>query len=406
MSTEDINIRLTAQDSGATAALTRLRDQVLNNEKGLKAMGQQGKLTGKSLKDMAGMLGPELGVIGDRFDQITGALGDVQGAGILAKGALVGLVAVGGFEVGKMLGEWATGAGEAAEELKKFQEQLRETDKQALSFLQRQGQAELGEIAGLPSEEAAKRQFDAVKRMQSELASLEERRAAKAAEIESRDWGMFQTGDYAADTERMKIELQMMEDRKKVVMENWAAMQKLDVAAIARKESEQAAVEALRQSAQAEAEQARMREQAAAQAERLQQTQEDYLFNLEAELVKLREGEEAYTRLTLSKQGFEQATIDAALAMRAEIDAIKEAEAAKLRQEREAASRQGADQQRREFQAPGQVQGTQARFITRGTGSAVQDRILAAAQKQVEKQSEVVAAVKQMVDHFRRIGVV
>jgi hypothetical protein len=188
-------------------------------------------------------------------------------------------------------------------------------------------------------------------------------------------------------------------------MENWAAMQKLDVAAIARKESEQAAAEATKAAAAAEAEQARVREQAAAQADRLKQTQDSYLFNLEAELVKLREGEEAYTRLTLSKQGFEQATIDAALAMRAEIDAIKKAEEEKQRQDREAANQEPNDQ-RREFQAPGQVQGTQARFITRGTGSSVQDKILATAQKQVEKQSEVVAAVKQMVDHFRRIGVV
>jgi len=405
MSTEDIRFKLQADEAGAVNAFRKLRSEVLNNEQGLKQLASQGKITGKGLRDMAGLLGPEFSAMGSSIDQMTGAMGNLQGASVATKGALVGVVAVAGFQVGKMLGEWVTGSAAAAESLKKFQDQLRETDKQALSFLQRQGQAELGEIAGLPSAEAAKRQFDAVRRMQSELANLEERRAAKAAEIASRDWGSFQTGDFKADTERMKIELKMMEDRKKVVMENWAAMQKLDVAAIQRKESEQAAAEAMRQAAQAEAEQARAREQAAAQAERLQQTQENYLFSLEAELVKLREGEEAYTRLTLSKQGFEQATIDAALAMRAEIDAIKEAEAAKLRQEREAAIRE-PNEQRQTFQAPGQVQGTQARFITRGTGSSVQDKILATAQKQVEKQGEVVLAVKQMVDYFRRIGVV
>jgi hypothetical protein len=121
--------------------------------------------------------------------------------------------------------------------------------------------------------------------------------------------------------------------------------------------------------------------------ERLNATQEDYLINLELELVKIKEGEEAYLRLTLAKQGFNEETIKSALALKAEITELSEA--AKVREKGGAAGR-GIS-----LQAPGQVQGTQARFITRGIGMSGQDKILEATRKQIEKQEALLAEQKK-----------
>jgi hypothetical protein len=74
---EDIRWKFSTDESGAVAGLKRMRNEVLNNDVALKNIGQQGKLTGKSLKDMASFLGPEFQILGDRMDHVTGALGDI-----------------------------------------------------------------------------------------------------------------------------------------------------------------------------------------------------------------------------------------------------------------------------------------------------------------------------------------
>jgi hypothetical protein len=151
-----------------------------------------------------------------------------------------------------------------------------------------------------------------------------------------------------------------------------------------KKQAEEARQE---QEAKALAEEAKAAEQAAAKAQQLIDTQDDYLFTLEAELVKLREGEEAYMRLTLAKRGFTDETINSALALKAEITELSEA--AKVREKGTAA---GGGMS---LQGPGQVQGTQARFITRGIGMSGQDKILEATRKQIEKQEALLAEQKK-----------
>ena len=46
---EDINIRIKSDESGAVAGFKRLRSEVLNNEKAIKEIGTQGRLSGKAL---------------------------------------------------------------------------------------------------------------------------------------------------------------------------------------------------------------------------------------------------------------------------------------------------------------------------------------------------------------------
>jgi hypothetical protein len=150
--------------------------------------------------------------------------------------------------------------------------------------------------------------------------------------------------------------------------------------------------------AKALAEEARAAEQAAAAAQRLIETQEDYLFTLEAELVKIKEGEDAYMRLTLAKRGFTEESINSALALKAEISELSEA--AKAR-ERSGTSGSGGGMS---ITAPGQVQGTQARFITRGTGSSVQDKILEATRKQIEQQRAMLEEQKKTARILEKVA--
>jgi len=103
---EDIQFKITADESGALNAFKRVRSEVLNNDKALERVGKQGKLTSTALKDAANVLGPQFGILGDRIDHITGALADVKGASLATKASLVALVAVGSYEVGTMIADW------------------------------------------------------------------------------------------------------------------------------------------------------------------------------------------------------------------------------------------------------------------------------------------------------------
>jgi hypothetical protein len=141
--------------------------------------------------------------------------------------------------------------------------------------------------------------------------------------------------------------------------------------------------------AKALAEEARAAEQAAAAAQQLIDTQEDYLFTLEAELVKIKEGEDAYMRLTLAKRGFTEESINSALALKAEISELSEA--AKARERSGTSGSVGG----MSVTAPGQIQGTQARFITRGIGMTGQDKILEATKQQIKQQQDLLAEQKR-----------
>jgi hypothetical protein len=148
--------------------------------------------------------------------------------------------------------------------------------------------------------------------------------------------------------------------------------------------------------AKALAEEARAAEQASAAAQQLIDTQEDYLFQLNAELVKIRDSEEAYMRLTLAKRGFTEETINSAIALRAEIDQLNKEK--KMKDDKQ--SQVGSAS----VTAPGQVQGTQARFITRGTGSSVQDKILEATRKQIEQQRAMLEEQKKTARILEKVA--
>jgi hypothetical protein len=403
MSTEDINIRLTGKDEGATSALRRLRDQVVNNEKSLKSFGDQGKLTGQSLKDMSSVLGPEIQILGDRIDHITGALNDVNGASAIAKAGLAGLVAVGSFEVGRMMGDFIF----KNEEWKKSHDEAVKGIASNLTFLNQQSQSRFDkemEAIGLAAT-AEQQRAEAIK-LENRIANQEtearieliEREKELRAALANDLFGYGQEDNALAEQNvaSAKERLKMLQDQRSAVEQLLEPTKSHTDLVI-----EQRKQEADTRAAQAAAAAAREQEQKA-----LQQTQDNYLASLKDELVRLKEGEEAYTRLTLAKQGFEQSTIDSAIALRAEIDAIKKAEAEKNKNARpnNPSNPTSSSPIQAMFQAPGQVQGTQARFITRGTGSSVQDKILEATRKQIEQQRAMLEEQKKTARILEKVA--
>jgi hypothetical protein len=367
MSTEDIRIKLQADESGAVNAFRKLRSEVLNNEQGLKQLGQQGKMTGKGLKDMASFLGPEFQILGDRLDHVSGAMADIKGAGLLAKGAMIGLVATAGFQVGQMIGNWVF----ETEKWKKALEDAR---------------AEAGRLND--------KMIEGVKSRAQELTGDQIQ-----LEIEGTIAGIADLTQKIGQlrNESLKTTIanvtgfgvnERLEEIKTLEQERDAARKLREVyeeTIVTRQKQADQAREA--DAAKKAADEARETEKAAAAAQQLIDTQDDYLFGLEAELVKLKEGEEAYLRLTLAKREFSDETINSALALKAEITELSEA--AKVRE------KSGAAGGGMSLQAPGQVQGTQARFITRGIGMSGQDKILEATRKQIEKQEALLAEQKK-----------
>jgi DNA repair exonuclease SbcCD ATPase subunit len=380
MSTEDIRIKLQADESGAVNAFRKLRSEVLNNEQGLKQLGQQGKMTGKGLKDMASFLGPEFQILGDRLDHVSGAMADIKGAGLLAKGAMIGLVATAGFQVGKMIGDWVF-------ETEKWKEALAEARKEADRL-----NAMLLEGARNRASELSADELDRELKGTIENVSTLSMRLAELKQLQDKTWYVDRALGTDGFSERIE-EIKTIEQELDVMRK---LRQSYEEATQARQKQAEQAREA--EEAKALAEEARAAEQAAAAAQRLVETQEDYLFTLEAELVKIKEGEDAYMRLTLAKRGFTEESINSALALKAEISELTEA--AKAR-ERSGTSGSGGGMS---VTAPGQVQGTQARFITRGTGSSVQDKILEATRKQIEQQRAMLEEQKKTARILEKVA--
>ena len=368
MSTEDIRIKLQADESGAVNAFRKLRSEVLNNEQGLKQLGQQGKMTGKGLKDMASFLGPEFQILGDRLDHVSGAMADIKGAGLLAKGAMIGLVATAGFQVGKMIGDWVF-----------------ETEKWKKALEDARGEADRLNSKLLEGARERASEFT-TEQLETELAGVDNQIGQLGGSIGTLRDELNQmnilsrtfTAGVAERTESIAILEQEREAARKTREMYQGLLREREKQAEKAREAEEAKVLA---------EEARAAEQAAAAAQRLIETQEDYLFQLDAELVKIRDGEEAYIRLTLAKRGFTEESINSAVALKAEISELSEA--AKARE------RSGTGAGGISVSAPGQVQGTQARFITRGIGMSGQDKILEATRKQIEKQEALLAEQKK-----------
>ena len=391
MNTEDIRFKIQADESGALNSFKRLRSEVLNNEHGLKKLSQQGKMTSTALKDMASFLGPEFQILGDRMDHITGALGDIKGASLAAKAGLAALVAVGAFEVGKMLGDfifqteqWKTKNEEAVKSIvdglafvgKQSQDRFnKEMQAIALASDAEQKRAEAFQLRNRITNQQTEASLDLIEQQKA----LNDALANDILGYGQEDNAIAQQGVAAA-----KERVAMLQQQRQAVEDLLDPTQShIDLLI------EQRTKEAEANKARAEAEQKRKAEQ-----ESLQKTQDDYLFALEAEKIKLKEGEEAYLRFTLAKREFSDETIRSAIALRSEITELSEAQ--RLRDQASKDKPQGDMAGRNiSLQAPGQVQGTQARFITRGIGMSGQDKILEATRKQIEKQEALLAEQKK-----------
>jgi chromosome segregation ATPase len=371
MSTEDIRIKLQADESGAVNSFRKLRTEVLNNEQGLKRLSDQGKITGKGLRDMAGMLGPEFGQLGNSIDQITGGLKNAQGAGMMAKGAMVGLVAVAGFQVGKMIGDWVF-------ETEKWKKALEDARNEADRLNNKLFEGARDRASEFTTEQ-----------LETELAGVDNQISHLGGSIgtlrdELNQMNILSRTFTAGVAERQES-IAILEKEREAARKTREMYQKL------LQEREKQAEQAREaNAAKKAAEEARETEKAAAAAQQLIDTQEDYLFQLEAELVKIKEGEEAYMRLTLAKRGFTEETINSAIALRAEIDQLNKEKKAKDDKETKVGSVS--------VSAPGQVQATQQRFLTRGIGMTGQEKILAETKKQIELQLEAQRRVARILE--------
>lgn len=369
--TDDIRFKITADEQGAVASFKRLRQEILNNEHGLKSIGQEGKMSGKALKDMASFLGPEFQILGDRLDHVSGALQDIKGAGFVAKAALVGLVATAGFQVGQMIGNWVF-------ETEKWKKEL--DDALALSEKLNQENVKLtqSEVSGMSDEQ-----------IKSQLSGIDSAIARSRAEIESYNKAFFQTGEIAGAISLAEQRIKEQQELRKVFMEAHKERMKMQTDEY---KSAQLAIELQKQADEAEKERLARVKQEQSEQERLTQAQDDFLASLELEITRLKEGEDAYIKLKLAKQGFTEETIAASLAMKAEIDALKKEQQIK-----------SETKQDRDFQAPGMVQATQQRFITRGTGSSVQDKILQEMKQQIKLQQEQLAETRKTNNKLSKI---
>ena len=373
MTTSDINIKINADEKGAIAGLRRLRSEVLNNEKGLKSLASEGKMTGTALKDAANVLGPEFQILGDRIDHISGALGDVRGAGLAAKASLIALVSVGGFQIGQMIGNWVF-------ETERWKEELEKASKEAerLNGILVQGAASR---TNAMSADQLNRELEGTTKNVSDLSM----KLSELKLLQDKTWMV----DQALGTDGFAQRAQQIP----VIEQELEAMRKLkDVY------QQEAAAEGERHIAKMIEEEAKAREQAAEANRQLAQSQEDYLFNLELELVKLRDGERAYTLMTLAKKGFTYETAQQALALQDEIAALRE----QGKVAKDVASKAGNASR---VTNPGQVQGTEARFITCGIGMKDEQKILAETQKQTAKTAELVTVNKQLLAAIKAIKV-
>ena len=331
---EDIRFKISADESGAVNAFKKVRSEVLNNEHGLKSLNQEGKVTGKALKDMASVLGPEFSILGDRVGQVTGALNDARGAGLAAKAGLVGLVAVAGVQVGRMIGDWVF-------ETQKWQDELSKAIELSSKLNQGFVKSARDRASAMSTDE-----------LMSELTGLDKALARAQSQLAGYDKAISvpffgRTGEVEASVRILEEQIKNQRELRDVFME----------AVTQRNKENSEEFKANQERIKQEMELVKQKEKAAADEQRRIELQETTLDNLALEIVRLKEGEEAYTRLSLAKQGFTQDTIDAAVAMKAEIEALKQVD--KVTPDKTKEIRDNT---------PGSIQATQQRFITRGSG--------------------------------------
>lgn len=365
--TEDIEFKITADESGALNAFKRVRSEVLNNEHGLQEVGKQGKITSTALKDAANVLGPEFQILGDRIDHITGALGDVNGASLAAKASLVTLVAVGGFEVGRMIGDWISGTQRWIDELK---------EAEAISAkMQSRVQANTQERAGGLTSDQLQNELrgtaDAIQRIQEQIKQSD----MALMNFSGGNWVPFFGGGEQVRRESV--------DSLKKQLESQRQLHQTYQDEIAKRAKDARDEEAKQIQATVEQE-AKAIEAKQSDNDKLVKSQDDYLANLDLELLKLREGEEAYERKRLKMLDYSDTTIEKALQIKAAIEQ-------ETRAQRDS---EGQNDLVRIGQR-GEVRGDQQRFITRGPGMKGEEKLLAAAKEQAQRAAEMLKEAKK-----------
>lgn len=376
MSTEDIKLMITADEARAVASLAKLEKATKSAEIALAAIDEESKNVVQAFEDLSAYTGS-----GGPFDQmaeesselkaILAQLGDINWSDIVGKVRDVWNTS---FQVGDAIGRWAFGVDEfnrKFEESKSLAEQFQQVIlKSAVSRAESLGLAQIQkEIDGYSA--AIARLTEQQKKLNEEQYRFELAADKESVEIAIRQ--QMQLRDALLEV----LEVRQREEARPK-NENQELMQTMGF----RNEQEAQAYRDALYAAEAYTEQLN-REQA--ERERLESAQSNYLASLDAELVRLRDGEEAYLRLTMAKQGFSEATIENALRLREEINQLKELD-------REQSKTQKVTQEKqieKRVAMPGQVQATEARGLTRGIGMRGQDKILAATEKQVEIQAKV-----------------
>ena len=385
---EDINIRIKSDESGAVAGFKRLRNEILNNEKGLQEIGKQGRISGTALKDMADVLGPEFQILGDRIDHLTGSLEDVRGASLVTKASLIGLVAVASYQVGDMISNWAM----QTEAWKAAHDEAIKSIAQSSTFVKKltedrfQKQIQLAQLASTEEQKNAELSSIRMQKM-NELQDARNPLVSEQMELSkttANDILGYGKEDNAIAEEAIRI----TKERIKLLQQQFNEADRLryrpeetglDAQLAQRRQEAEAAAEAVKQQAEAERKRVAELERSKQAEDALLQSQQSYLDSLEMEIVKLTQGEEAYQRLRLAKQGFTEDTIESALALQREIKALN------IKAD---AERQSTPQ--REQSLP-QLQASQQRFLTRGTGSSVQQKIV----DEVKRQNAIASRLLQ-----------
>lgn len=391
---DDIRIKISADETGAAAAFQRLRKEVLATEAGVKRVGQDGKAMGQSLTAAAQLLGPQFGQLGGQVSAMADALEKLPQAGLLAKAGLIGAVGAAGLFVGKTIGDWIFQTEKWAESIEKARAEFAKADAAIVSSERANRAAMTAEISGLPSEEQVTRRAEAIKRVQTEIAQKDAQIRRARAEIESRDWGMFQTGDYAAETANIEQNLKAAEARREMLMEQFKALNQINPEETRRREELERQKVAAEAAAKAEADRAAALKREREEQQKLVDAQAAYLDGLELERIRLAEGEEAYERSRLQRMGFAETTINEAIRLRGELARLREAEQQGMAR-RPSAGQPGTQAG---VSGPGQVTATQQRFVTRGAGIRNEDKLLKAAEEQLAKAAEMLEVAKQQRD--------
>jgi hypothetical protein len=373
--TEDIKIKISSDDAQAVASFKRLSTEGAKVQSNLKGVGTEGKQAGKALKDMASMVSPELARLGDLLGKGGDNLEKLTAGSMAAKAGLVGLVAVGSFQLGRMLSD--------------FIFQTQEFEAQTIKSID--SISKTYEYIGRQQKERFTQEIEL-----AQLASSDEQKNAELSALRNRTNNELAEARIAATKAEMALNRALANDLLGYGKEDNALAEqglKLAQERVTALEQQADMVDRLRhggseieeQIKQRKAEAEAMKEQAAAMAKqeeaqkRLLETQENYLFNLDAELVRLKEGEEAYLKLTLAKQGFNEESIESAVRIKAEIERMKEL--SRIKEPRDEPEKSLSVNRISQI---GSVQSEQQRFLTRGPGMQDQDKILAATNKQLE----------------------